>query len=205
MGKYFDKFPKVYYSLDDNYANPQIVTDVTFPVHLLEPYASDARFYYTYIVKDGLKPEDVAHLVYGDVQLHWVILHFNKIIDPRYEWPLSSVTFDKYILDKYGSVAAAQSEVKIYYKTISMTSSLAEAPYTQKLEIGAAEYANVVIDLAGNSYSLANSETVLVKTNRETISSYDWELQQNEARREIKLIQRVYVDQIRKSFNELTR
>jgi len=205
MGKYFDKMPKVYYSLDDNRQNPQVVTDVTFSVRLLEQYATDTKFFYTTIVKDGLKPEDVAFIVYGDVQLHWVILQFNKIINPRFEWPLSSINLDKYIIDKYGSIGNAESGVHTYLKKLTYVSSTSDTPYVRNIEIGAAEYANVAIDLAGQDYSLSNGETVTILTDRDTISFYDWEVSENEKKREIRLLQNQYVDAIRVSFNNLTK
>jgi hypothetical protein len=205
MGKYFDKFPKVYYSLENDGKHPQIVTDVTYSVRLLEKFANDAKYFYTQVIKDGLKPEDVAYLVYGDVQLHWVVLMFNKIVNPLFDWPVASKDFDSVIVAKYGSIDAAQTGIKTYYKVLTtISSTAAETPAVQRIEIGAAEYANVAVDLAGNDIALTNGETVKLLTDRETLSFYDWELQENEAKREIKLIQKTYVDSIKSSFNSLT-
>lgn len=91
MGKYLDRFPKVYYSLEtaDRKTNADVVTDITFPVTLLEKYAQDSKYFYSIIIKDGLKPEDVAYLVYGNVEYHWIILHFNKIVNPQFQWHLT--------------------------------------------------------------------------------------------------------------------
>jgi hypothetical protein len=207
MGKYFDRFPRIYYSVANNYANPIAVTDVTFPIRILEPFASDTRYFYTQVIKDGLKPEDVAYLVYGDVQLHWVVLQFNKIVNPRFEWPMSSVNLEAHIVAKYGSIANAHSTIVTYYKVIKRVSDSTDIDnsitHTQKIEIGAAEYANVTLDLAGTDYLLEDGTTTKVIVDRETLSAYDWELQENEKRREIRLIQKPYMEQIKKSFSNI--
>jgi hypothetical protein len=204
MSKYFDLFPKVYYSLEDGSKNPVAVTDITFAIRILEKYATDARYYYTQVIKDGLRPEDVAYLVYGDAELHWVVLHFNKIVNPLFDWPLSSLNFDRVMADRYGSLANAQSSIHTYYKVVTRLSSESEEPDTFKIEVGAAEYANLTLDLAGTDYALGNSETVRVYTNRESISVYDWELQENDTKREIKLIQKSFIPQIRAELKTLT-
>jgi hypothetical protein len=79
-------------------------------------------------------------------------------------------------------------------------------PDVQKIKVNAAEYANIELDLVGTEYALANSsgdEVVRVVVEREEISAYDWELEQNEAKREIVLIQKPYIEKIRAEINAL--
>jgi hypothetical protein len=203
--KYFAKFPKVYYSFDEHPRSLEVATDITFPVHLLEKYAEDSKYYYTAVVKDGLRPEDVAFLIYGDVEKHWIVLHFNKIINPLFTWPLSSLNLDKYIEKKYGSIGVAQQQIAKYYKIIKRISSISETPTIQKIEIGATEYANVPLDLAGTDVLLNDGEIVKTIIDRETISVYDYEVQQNDLRREIRLIQTSYIDNIISSLDNLVK
>jgi hypothetical protein len=49
------------------------------------------------------RPDQVADTLYDDPTLDWVILIVNNIIDIRSEWPLPQRSFDRYLLDKYGS------------------------------------------------------------------------------------------------------
>lgn len=206
MSKYFKKYPKAYYSFDPAGGNTRVATDITFPVSLLEKFASDSQYYYTIIVKDGLKPEDVAYLVYGDVELHWVILKFNQIVDPRFDWPLSSNNLSAYIIKKYGSIQAANQTIINYFKIIKRTSSLTPTVQASEyIEIGASEYANVPLNLGGTSYQLSDGSSVNEIIDRSTINAYDYELSLNESRREIRLIQKQYIDSIRASFNNLVK
>jgi hypothetical protein len=208
MGKYFDKFPKVRYSLNEDRSNPVVVTDVTFPVRILDKFTSDRKYYYKHIVKDGQKPEDVAYLVYGDPQLHAIILQFNSMVNPRFDWPLSSRNLELFIENKYGSIANAYTNTAAYYKVVKRYSSASTdgEPDVQKIKVNEAEYANIELDLVGTEYALANSsgdEVVRVVVEREEISAYDWELEQNEAKREIVLIQKPYIEKIRAEINAL--
>ena len=56
-----------------------------------------------YDVKNGERPEDIAFKLYGDAELHWVILMTNNITDRYYQWPLSQPQFAEHLTDKYGS------------------------------------------------------------------------------------------------------
>jgi hypothetical protein len=68
-----------------------------------------------YDVRDGERPEDIAFKVYGDAELHWVILMTNNITDRYYQWPLSAPQFEEHLTDKYG--AGSEDAVHHYEKT----------------------------------------------------------------------------------------
>ena len=53
-------------------------------------------------VKEGETPERLADKFYGDSNYHWVILHVNEIIDPRFDWPLTTYQLEQYVGSKYG-------------------------------------------------------------------------------------------------------
>jgi len=57
--------------------------------------------YINYTIKDGERPEHIAYRVYGQSDLHWVILLFNEIIDPLFEWPISSSDLESSVLRRY--------------------------------------------------------------------------------------------------------
>lgn len=58
--------------------------------------------YDEYDIQDGDTPEIVADKIYNSPDYHWVILIANEIIDPRFDWPLSTDALRSYITDKYG-------------------------------------------------------------------------------------------------------
>lgn len=66
---------------------------------------SSINYYY---VKDNERPDQIAERIYGSAELDWLVLLTNNIIDPKNEWPLDNQSFEKYLLEKYGT------EEKIY-------------------------------------------------------------------------------------------
>ena len=79
-----------------------IVTDV-FRRILLDKFFKNKAALTGYYVSDGDTPELIAYKEYGDVNLHWIILLANDIVDLNKEWPLSTEDLILYITDKYGA------------------------------------------------------------------------------------------------------
>ena len=65
---------------------------------------TNVLFFDTYDVKEGETPEIIADKLYGDSQLHWVILMTNDITDRYHQWPMSTPQFLAFINDKYDNV-----------------------------------------------------------------------------------------------------
>lgn len=105
----FGNWPVINY---DGVDMQKLTVKVSFPDLVKKNSAS----FFSYTLKDDdHRPDIVARKLYGDATLDWVILYFNRIIDPMFEWPMDAIVFEKYIIDKYGSIATAQSE-DLYYK-----------------------------------------------------------------------------------------
>lgn len=99
---YFKSFPYTYYTLD-NTSTVQVITNITNRVTLSNEVKENLGLYDEYDIKDGETPEILADKFYGNPQLHWLILHYNDIVDPRFEWPIPTSSFENYVLGKYTS------------------------------------------------------------------------------------------------------
>tara|TARA_A100001011_G_scaffold354377_1_gene396731 strand:+ start:1380 stop:1907 length:528 start_codon:yes stop_codon:yes gene_type:complete len=97
---YFREFPAILYDAEGT-KNPKIVTNLLRRVALRTNVDAQANFYSVYYVEEGETPEAIAFKLYGDVQLHWVILLVNNITDRYHQWPMSTPQFQDYISDKY--------------------------------------------------------------------------------------------------------
>jgi hypothetical protein len=84
---------------DNNY---KLLPNILKRVKLRSGLRSGAFLFDSYNVKDGERPEDIAFKLYGDAQLHWVILMTNNVTDRFYQWPLSQPQFQEHLEDKYG-------------------------------------------------------------------------------------------------------
>tara|TARA_R100000030_G_scaffold68365_1_gene52189 strand:+ start:173 stop:700 length:528 start_codon:yes stop_codon:yes gene_type:complete len=100
---YFDSFPTIPYDALGN-GNPSAVTNLLRRVAVRAKVKNNTALYDTYDVKEGESPEMIAHKLYGDSELHWVIMLFNDVNDRYHDWPMSGNQFNAYLLDKYDNV-----------------------------------------------------------------------------------------------------
>ena len=77
------------------------VQDILRKVVFTDESIERDRKFVTYKKKDGDTLESIAAKFYGDERLSWVIMLFNKVIDPFYGVSLSTVGFDNYTRKKY--------------------------------------------------------------------------------------------------------
>jgi hypothetical protein len=134
---YFEKFPKIVYSLDGGVSGFP-VTDIFRRVRAQTQELLTAAAYDEYDIKDGETPEIIAHKFYGNSDLHWVILIANDIIDPRWEWPLTSAQLKNYITDKYGT---GNEYALKYYVTNDAYEDVVHSSYAgSKLSVNNTDY-----------------------------------------------------------------
>ena len=72
-------------------------------IKLREDVFQDITLFEKYSIRGDDRPDNVANLVYGDPQLDWLVLISNNIINIQTEWPMPQLSFDAFLLDKYGT------------------------------------------------------------------------------------------------------
>ena len=97
---YFKHFPVIPYDSTGD-LNFKVVTNLLKRVAVRTKVKSNTLFFDTYDVKEGERPEDIADKLYGDPELHWVVLFVNDITDRYHQWPMSGPQFRQYLNDKY--------------------------------------------------------------------------------------------------------
>ena len=99
---YFNSFPVIPY---DSKGDLQFkdVTNLLRRVGMRTKLKTNTFLYDTYNVKEGETPEMIAHKLYGDSQLHWIILLVNEITDRYHQWPMTGGQFLDYLNDKYSN------------------------------------------------------------------------------------------------------
>ena len=97
---YFDAFPVIPYDAKGDLEFKD-VTNLLRRVGMRAKLKSNTLLYDTYDVKEGETPEMIAHKLYGDAELHWVILLVNDITDRYHQWPMTGGQFLDYLNDKY--------------------------------------------------------------------------------------------------------
>ena len=182
MSNYFKNIPNVLYDINGTEPNQfRAVTNIMSRVRFKPSVIENITDYYPYKVLEGERPDIVSYKKYGTVAYSYLILLINDIIDPLFDWPLPSRQFENYIIEQYGSVANAQSTNKYYYQIVR-----AEVTRTGVSE-RVPEYKIIVDQTTYNS---------LDASVRSAQNVYDWETEQNDNKREIKIINPDFIQDI---------
>ena len=102
---YFKNFPVIPY---DSIGNGEVkfVTNLLRRVAVRQKIKTNTLLYDTYDIKQGESPESIADKLYGDPELHWVVMLVNDITDRYHQWPMNNNQFIAYLNDKYSNVDA---------------------------------------------------------------------------------------------------
>lgn len=217
MATFLDLFPKIPYDIEKALyrSNYDVITDITFRFGFIKEILNNISAYYLYSIKDSETPEILAEFVYNDPEAYWIILYANDIYDPQYDWPLAYSNFHKYIISKYGSLSAAQTNIHHYEKIITRTESLSGTVTEQRITINYDKLTDDELDIPYDYYVglpaeqsvetiNMNGQTVTEVISRSEVSNYDYEEEQNENKRIIKIIKPEYYEQIMNEFNNMT-
>ena len=179
---YFDSFPKILYDSKGN-GEVKIVTNLLKRVAVRTKIKTNALILDTYNVKNGETPESIADKLYDDPQLHWVVLLVNDITDRYHDWPMMEQQFNTYVNEKYDNPDG------VHHYEISQESG----DTTKKIEVYNPE---LLTDAGAVSDSTAYGSATTV-TNRE------YEEQQQDQKRKIKLLDPRYIEQFVDEFETL--
>jgi hypothetical protein len=215
MAKYFNYFSKTFYTSDDNSPGLDTVTNIISRFAFENSLKENSSAFYPYNVQDSDTPEIIARKFYDNSERHWIVLLFNNIIDPQWDWPLKEKTLIDYIDSKYSANGAANTtvqtgiawamstnNVQAYFKIVTRT-SFDGTETIEKLSVDANTFANVATSL--NTYNLQDGTTITERVTKETQSYFQYEVDLNEAKRTIKLIKPEFVPAIEKEFKKVIK
>jgi len=213
MAKYFNYFPVTPYVSNNQTSGVDTATNIIARFSFEKKLKENESSFYKYTIKDSDTPEIIAKKYYEHSERHWIVLLFNDIIDPQYDWPLQYSQFIDYVDAKYTANGAANTtvqtglewaqdinNVKEYYKIVTRTSSDG-TEIIEKLEIDANTYANVGSSQV--SHTLPDSSEVVETISTLTKTWYEYENEQNEAKREINLLKKEFVGEVEKEFKRV--
>ena len=158
---YFDNFPTIPY---DSEITGQFkdVKNLLRRVGIRAKVRANTLLFDTYDVRNGETPESLAFKLYGDAELHWVIMLVNNITDRYHDWPMTEAQFLQFIKDKYTDVNG------VHHYEITQTSG----DTSIKIDVGT----------DNTNYSDAT-----------LITNYEYEQEQQDAKRKIRLLDPSYI------------
>jgi len=214
MAKFFNYFPKTLYSANTNTNNLDVVTNIIARFGFERKLKENSLAFYKYSIKDGDTPEIIASKYYQNPERHWIVLLFNDIIDPEYDWPLQHRTFIEFVDNKYSANGAANTpnqtglawamstnNIHSYYKVITRTSE--DDSIIEKIQVDANTYANVAA--SSTNYVLQDGSTITETITKETKTYYDYENELNEEKRQINLLKPEFIQQVEQEFRRIIK
>ena len=182
MSEFFQHYPQIDYNISGT-APPKFKTAINIMARakFRNVVMNDIVQYFPYSIPEAERPDITSFNVYGDVKYTWLIFLINDIHDPIYEWPLATRDLTNFIKDKYGSITVAKNLVHHYEQILrarvevtGTTDAIPEA----KIEVDVTTY------------------NALAGADKNIVYCYNWELDRNESKRDIKLIDAMYVGDV---------
>lgn len=213
MANYFNYFPKVPY-IKTLKSDLDLLTNIITRVKFLDDVKNKVGSYFTYDNSGAESPENLALRFYDSVERHWIILLFNDVIDPFYDWYKSDLVMGKYIDQKYSNIVPnktgteyALTTVKNYYIVENRTINFSDGAKTKTETIEVTK--NIYDNFSPSSRTLvltnSNNIVVEIKKEKKTRTIYDYEIEQNEKRRSIRILEKIYVDRVERELARLVR
>jgi hypothetical protein len=219
MAKYFNYFPKTLYTVDES-NSLQTVTNIIARFAFEDKLKNNSAAFYEYNIKESDTPEIIASKFYQNSERHWIVLLFNNIIDPQWDWPMQDRILNEYIDKKYSSTEYADTantsisglswaknvnNVHSYYKVITKTTF--DLKTTDKYEVDSETFNDDIKMETGTNinYQLEDGSNLNIKITKETKTYYDFENEQNEKKRTIKLLKTEFVSAIEKEFKRVVK
>lgn len=202
---YFDTLPKII--TPDQNGQPILLTNLMIRAKLLEEFENNPVLFYQYSIQDGDTPEIIADKYYNDSYRYWIILYSNSILDPLWDWPLDQNLFLSYIDEKYAVAAAAEGETPFVYtnttvyayqkitKTINLENLTENVVYTV---LNQTQYNSLTPSV--NTFTIPNSPSCSVEISKRIVTIFDHEYEENENKRNIKILNQVYISDFEREF-----
>ena len=170
---YFKNFPLIDY-------NGISLRNILLKAKIVKNVFKRFDVYYPYTLEDWERPDTIAFDYYGDSKYAWVIYIANDIVDPYYEWVLSTEDLISMIKSKYNMTLDETRNHIIHYRYEGVGED--ESIIKRKTWLMPKE----------TFINLPSSE----RAGWVPVYAYDYEVEQNESRRNIRLLDSNYITTI---------
>lgn len=177
----FRGMPEVAYNYSNSITNPEffLVKNIWRRNDVLDTYFNSLTLFDEYIIQDGETPEIISYDYYEDVFLGWTIMVVNDITNFHRDWPMDSATLKEYVYNKYPNPDATS-----HYETTKVVDALDRTI----IEAGKQVPSNFSV-----TYFDGTASAGVTVNPVQTVSYYQKEARENDARRAIRLIRPAHI------------
>ncbi len=159
-----------------------------------------ATFYKKYAVQDGIGIETVANSYYGSPFYDWIIILTNNYINPQFAFPVNSETVRKIAEERYGETEA-YSGIH-HYETIEKKSGQTVDELDVLALKGGLTVDKKFYDSQFTYFNGTQSVNVNGNTVSKAITNFEYEVEENEKKREIYLLRSTYLKRFVNEFKK---
>ena len=180
---YFRELPNLYYqsqSSDRTSSKDYVLVKNLFRrTKLRDDLQNVFTIFDKYQIEQGERPDTIAEKLYGDSGLDWVVMLTANIINVRDQWPLSDGELYNYVDEKYGTDLY---DVRFYETTEVKDSS-------GRLILPKGQIVDSDFTIPNPSQPRSDLNPVAA------VSNYDYEIRENEEKRQIYVLKTEYLTQ----------
>ena len=176
--QYFETFPNRLYDIKGD-GNQTLVKDIFRRMKVRDGVKDNLALMATYDVMNGDTPEIISYKHFGSTDYFWVICLMNDITDRFYDWPLTNSAFEEYVKQKYDNPGAVHHYEKD--QTSGVTNGNGPGDFSYKVEVNST-------DADGQS-----------------VSNYEYESRLQDQKRQIKLLDKGYLNTFVEEFERLVQ
>lgn len=218
--KYFENFPTILTTQPNGTSTLSL--NLMARTNIVPSLLNNPALYYKYTMQEGDLPELVANKYYNNPYRYWIFLYGNQTIDPQWDLGLSSENFKKYLIDKYKEksgqtgydvISWIQNKnnpeaIKYYRKIVTTVDSSTNTTTINAFNVDEETYNDLPENLvtiksfpADPISGIISSVTTTISKDKVTI--YDYEEQLNEYKKEVKIIDKTYTQEIENKLKSL--
>jgi hypothetical protein len=190
---YFKQLPDLDYpSLANDRSSAydyQIVKNIFKRAVLRDDIFGESTAFTKYSVQGDDRPDQVAYKLYNDSGLDWVVLTTNNIIHVRDEWPMGNQDFLTYLNAKYTTQELSNIH---HYETEIIRDSRGRLIQPEGLTVP-----------AGHSISFVDNGVLRTESKVKSFTFLDNETNLNDAKRDINVLKKGYLDLFLEDFAEM--
>lgn len=149
--KFFNKLPIISY-------NGQVVRNLLAKTRLTDQTRKNYNIFHPYTLSEHDRIDRVSYHYYDNVDYMWLIYLANDIVDPYYDFYLPDIDFEKYITDKYGSIAEAQQQIVYWRNAWDLDDSELQVSTYDALPSYAKKYYDPKVDDNNNTFSYGRKQ-----------------------------------------------